>query len=47
MKRKTNFDRYLEEQLKDKDFADRFKKAGQAWDVGLKTKRRPDSISYQ
>ncbi len=26
MKRKNNFDRYLEEQLKDKDFADRFKK---------------------
>lgn len=35
MKRKTDFDRYLEEQLKDKDFADRFKKAGQAWDVAL------------
>ena len=35
MKRRTNFDRYLEEQLKDKDFADRFRKAGQAWDVAL------------
>lgn len=35
MKRKTNFDRYLEEQLMDKDFADRFRKAGQAWDVAL------------
>lgn len=35
MKRKTNFDRYLEEQLKDKDFTERFKKAGQAWDVAL------------
>ncbi|MBI5606518.1 MAG: helix-turn-helix domain-containing protein [Deltaproteobacteria bacterium] len=35
MKRKTDFDRYLEEQLKDEDFADRFKKAGQAWDVAL------------
>jgi transcriptional regulator with XRE-family HTH domain len=35
MKRKTNFDRYLEEQLKDKDFAERFKKAGDAWDVAL------------
>ncbi|MBI4767327.1 MAG: helix-turn-helix domain-containing protein [Deltaproteobacteria bacterium] len=35
MKRKTNFDRYLREQLKDKDFADRFKKAGRAWDVAL------------
>ena len=35
MKRRTNFDRYLEEQLKDKDFAARFKKAGEAWDVAL------------
>jgi transcriptional regulator with XRE-family HTH domain len=35
MKRKTNFDRYLEEQLKAKDFAERFRKAGQAWDVAL------------
>ena len=35
MKRKTNFDRYLEEQLKDVVFAERFKKAGEAWDVTL------------
>ena len=35
MKRKTNFDQYLEEQLKDKDFAGHFRKAGQAWDVAL------------
>jgi len=35
MKRKTNFDRYLEEQLKDEGFAERFKKAGEAWDVAL------------
>ena len=35
MKRRTNFDRYLEEQLKDPDFAERFKKAGEAWDVAL------------
>jgi hypothetical protein len=28
MKRKTNFDRYLEEQLKDAVFAERFKKPG-------------------
>jgi len=33
MKRKTNFDLYLEEQLKDADFAVRFRKAGEAWDV--------------
>jgi len=36
MKRKTNFDRYLKEQLKDKDFAERFRRAGEAWDVTLK-----------
>ena len=31
----TNFDKYLEKLLKDSDFAKRFKKAGQAWDVAL------------
>ena len=36
MKRKTNFDLYLEEQLKDPDFVDRFRKAGEAWEVALK-----------
>ena len=35
MKRKTNFDRYLEEQLRDAVFAERFKKAGEAWDIAL------------
>jgi transcriptional regulator with XRE-family HTH domain len=35
MKRRTNFGRYLEKQLKDPDFAERFKKAGEAWDVAL------------
>ena len=33
MKSKLNFDEYLAEQLKDKDFAGRFKKAGKAWDL--------------
>ncbi|NUN93064.1 MAG: helix-turn-helix transcriptional regulator [Verrucomicrobiae bacterium] len=33
--KKTNFDLYLEEQLKDPDFAERFEKAGAAWDVAL------------
>ncbi len=33
--KKTNFDRYLQEQLKDKDFARRFRRAGEAWDVAL------------
>ena len=35
MKRKTNFDRYLEEQMKDPDFARRYQKAGEAWEVAL------------
>lgn len=35
MKRKTNFDKYLETQLKDRAFAERFKKAGNAWEIAL------------
>ena len=31
----TNFDRYLEEQLQDPAFAERFERAGEAWDVAL------------
>jgi ribosome-binding protein aMBF1 (putative translation factor) len=33
--RKTNFDQYLEEQLKDPAFAERFEAAGEGWDVAL------------
>ena len=33
--KKTNFDRYLKEQLQDPEFAARFKRAGEAWDVAL------------
>jgi transcriptional regulator with XRE-family HTH domain len=33
--KKTNFDRYLEEQLKDPAFAERYERAGEAWDVAL------------
>ena len=33
--KKTNFDLYLEEQLKDPIFAERFERAGEAWDVAL------------
>ena len=33
--KKTNFDLYLEEQLKDPVFAERFESAGEAWDVAL------------
>ena len=35
MKRRTNFDLYLEEQLRDAGFAERFRKAGEAWDVAI------------
>lgn len=33
--KKTNFDRYLDEQLQDPAFAARFRRAGEAWDVAL------------
>ena len=33
--KKTNFDTYLEEQLQDPAFAERFRQAGEAWDVAL------------
>ena len=33
--KKTNFDRFLEEQMRDPAFAARFKQAGEAWDVAL------------
>jgi transcriptional regulator with XRE-family HTH domain len=35
MKRPTNLDRYLHDQLRDPDFALRFKKAGEAWDLAV------------
>ncbi len=35
MMKKTNFDRYLAEQLEDKGFAEKFKQAGEAWDIAL------------
>src|SRR4030043_2344609 len=33
--KKTNFDLYLEEQLKEPGFAQKFIKAGEAWDVAV------------
>jgi transcriptional regulator with XRE-family HTH domain len=33
--KKTNFDRYLEKQEENPEFAARFKNAGEAWDVAL------------
>ena len=34
--KKTQFDRYLEQQMKDPGFAARFRKAGEAWDVAMR-----------
>lgn len=31
--KKTNFDSYVEQQLQDPEFAARFNRAGEAWDV--------------
>jgi transcriptional regulator with XRE-family HTH domain len=49
MKRKTNFDLYLEEQLKDADFAERFNGAGGAWDVAaqLAALRKESGLSQK
>lgn len=33
--RKTDFDRYLQEQMRNRKFAARFKCASEAWDVAL------------
>jgi len=35
LKKKTNFDLFLEEQLRDPEFCERFRQAGEAWDVAL------------
>ena len=35
MMKKTNFDLHLEQHLRDPNFAERFKRAGEAWDVAL------------
>ena len=40
MRRKTNFDLYLEEQLKDNAFVQRFLKAGEVWDAVIKNSDR-------
>lgn len=34
--KKTQFDHYLERQMEDPDFAARFQKAGEAWDVAVR-----------
>lgn len=33
--KQTNFDQYLNEQMKDPEFAERFERAGEAWDIAL------------
>lgn len=33
--KKSNFDNYLEQQMQDPEFAARFERAGEAWDVAL------------
>jgi transcriptional regulator with XRE-family HTH domain len=35
MMTKTNFDAYLEVQMKDRDFSERYRQAGAAWDVAI------------
>ena len=35
MKQRTNFDLYLGKQLKDPDLKEKFRKAGEAWDVAM------------
>lgn len=35
MMKKTNFDLHLEQQLREPNFVERFKRAGEAWDVAL------------
>lgn len=33
--KKTNFDTYLAEEMKDRAFSERFENAGEAWDIAL------------
>ena len=35
MNKKTNFDKYLDEHLRDPGFSKRFEKSGKAWDVAI------------
>jgi hypothetical protein len=38
--KKTNFDRYLKQQMKDPAFATRFEQAGEAWDVAISSPKK-------
>jgi transcriptional regulator with XRE-family HTH domain len=33
--KKTNFDKFLQEQLEDRGFAERFERAGEAWEIAI------------
>jgi hypothetical protein len=46
MKRRSNFDRYLEEHLEDPEFAERFRKTGEAWDVALQIATTSTDTGY-
>ncbi len=49
MIRETNFDRYLQKQLRDSEFEERFNKAGEAWDVAMQLTalRKSHGLSQQ
>ena len=49
MKRRTNFDLYLKDQLRDPDFAQRFKKAGESWEgaIQLAELRKKSELSQK
>ena len=49
MRRPTNFDHYLGEQLKDLNFVEKLRKAGEAWDVAvqLASLRKSSGISQK
>src|SRR6267154_2850464 len=46
MMSKTNFDIFLEEQLRDPDFAERFKRAGEAWEVAVQLAALREKAGY-
>lgn len=42
----SNFDTFLEEQLREPEFAERFQRAGQAWDVALQLAALREKAGY-
>jgi DNA-binding XRE family transcriptional regulator len=44
--KKSIFDSFLEEQLRDPEFAERFQRAGQAWDVALQLAALREKAGY-